>query len=360
MKMIRLLIVDDSPTIRALIRQSVSRAPDIEVVGEAVDPIDAREAIKRLNPDVITLDIEMPRMDGLSFLEKIMRLRPMPVLIISTLTRRGADVTLRALEGGALDCIEKPRPGNEDSFAELPERIRIASRANVSAHAARVAPSQHMPSQRQAVHAGRGPSLIAIGASTGGVEALLAVIGSFPANCAPTVIVQHMPPLFTASFAQRLNRTCAAEVAEATSGAVLAPGKVYIAPGGDAHLEIAGTGEKRCVLRTAERVNHHCPSVDVLFRSVVRVCGADAAGVLLTGMGKDGAEGLLDLRRAGAHTVVQDESTSVVYGMPRAAFEIGAASIQLPLHELTYQAIVAPEPAGSRSSRSKLASGRLG
>ena len=360
MKMIRLLIVDDSPTIRALIRQAVARAPDIEVVGEAVDPIDAREAIKRLNPDVITLDIEMPRMDGLSFLEKIMRLRPMPVLIISTLTRRGADVTIRALEGGALDCIEKPCPGNEDSFCELPERIRIASRANVSTQAARISTPPHVPQQRSAAHAARGPSLIAIGASTGGVEALLSVIGGFPANCAPTVIVQHMPPLFTTSFAQRLNRMCAPEVVEATNGALLAPGKVYLAPGGDAHLEVAGTREKRCVLKTGERVNHHCPSVDVLFRSVVRVCGPDAVGVLLTGMGKDGAEGLLEMRQAGAHTVVQDESTSVVYGMPRAAFEIGAANIQLPLHKLTYQAISTPEPAGNRPSRAKAASGKLG
>lgn len=341
MKRIRLLVVDDSATIRALIRSAVSAAADIEVVGEAADPFEARESIKRLNPDVLTLDIEMPKMDGLSFLDKIMRLRPMPVIIVSTLTRRGAEATIRALEGGAVDCIEKPRPGNEDSFLELPSRIRAAARANVGAHASRqVAPAPLPPQSRPAAAALRPCALIAIGASTGGVEALISVIGGFPSDCAPTVIVQHMPPLFTSTFAQRLDRLSAATVIEATHGAPLKTGTIYLAPGGDQHLEIDATTGSRCLLRKAERVNHHCPSVDVLFNSVSQAPGGQRVGLLLTGMGRDGAQGLLAMRKAGARTFAQDEATSVVYGMPRAAVELGAAQRQLPLHAITYKDLV--------------------
>lgn len=358
MSPIRLLIVDDSATVRALIRQSLLSCDDIEVVGEAADPFEAREAIKRLNPDVITLDIEMPRMDGLSFLDKIMRLRPMPVIIVSTLAGRGADATIRALEGGAVDCIEKPRPGNENSFLEMPARIRMAARANVGFAALRTNAGRHdaieaapdggrrAAAQRVASPAAR--SIIAIGASTGGVEALTAVLGSFPADCAPTVVVQHMPPGFTASFAQRLDRLCAPDVREAVHGAPLQPGRIYIAPGGDSHLEVSGTREPRCILRTAERVNFHCPSVDVLFHSVAVAYGAGASGLILTGMGRDGAQGLLRMREAGAWTIAQDEATSVVFGMPRAAAEIGAAQRQLALGAINYAALLGPQQTPAR------------
>lgn len=360
MKPIRVLVVDDSPTIRSLIRQTLARESDMVIVAEAEHPLDARQAIKDHNPDVLTLDIEMPHMSGLEFLEKIMRLRPMPVIIVSTLTRRGASETLRALELGAVDCIEKPRPGNEESFNELAARIRIAARADAAIRRARHAaaapvatpsPGQASPFAMPAAHAAATQAsagsiaardgVIAIGASTGGVEALLAVLGAFPADCPPTVIVQHMPPVFTTTFAARLDRACAPRVVEATHGARLLPGTVHLAPGGSAHLEISGSRERHCVLRNGERVNHHCPSVDVLFNSVAQVCGAKAVGILLTGMGRDGADGLLRMRQAGARTIGQDEATSVVYGMPRAAHEIGAVERQLPLERIAREALSA-------------------
>jgi two-component system chemotaxis response regulator CheB len=353
MKDVKVLIVDDSATIRAMIAQVLSADSGIEVVGEARDPLEAREEIKRLNPDVITLDIEMPHMDGLSFLEKIMRLRPTPVIIVSSLSKRGAAVTLQALEMGAIDCIEKPRPGNEDSFLELPARVRAAARARVATPrlafrnpASSAAPAMAAPPARAQSPAD--DCVVAIGASTGGVEALISVISGFPADCAPTVIVQHMPPLFTTSFAQRLDRLSPARVFEARDGAPLQRGTVYLAPGGDAHLEITGPRNRLCVLRKGERVNQHCPSVDVLFRSVARTCGASAVGLLLTGMGRDGAEGLLEMRQAGARTVVQDEATCVVYGMPKAAVDIGAAKQVLPLHGMSYAAIRGFDAGGLR------------
>ena len=332
MKKVRVLIVDDSSTMRGLIATALTKDPEIEVVGQAEDPIQARQAIKVLNPDVVTLDVEMPNMNVLEFLEKIMRLRPMPVIMVSTLTGRGADETIQALEIGAIDCIEKPRPGNEHSFEELPFKVKIAMSARVRAlkgdAQSREAARAHATTQDY-VSDGR---LVAIGASTGGVEALSELLSSFPENCPPTVITQHMPPAFTRSFAARLDRLCAPKVQEATDGAKLAPGYVYLAPGGSEHLEV--TADRRCRLRPGDRVNGHCPSVEVMFESVARSCKANAVGVILTGMGKDGAVGLLSMRKAGARTFGQSEASCIVYGMPKAAFDLGAVEKQLPLDKL--------------------------
>ncbi len=285
MKKVKVLVVDDSSTMRGLIATALTKDPDIEVVGQAADPIQARQAIKALNPDVVTLDVEMPNMNGLDFLEKIMRLRPMPVIMVSTLTSRGADETIQALEIGAVDCIEKPRPGNEHSFEELPYKVKIAASARVRP-LVKARASTHGSASIRPFHETYAPDgrVVAIGASTGGVEALITLLSEFPENCPPTVITQHMPPTFTRSFADRLDRQCAPKVQEATDRAKLLPGNVFLAPGGSQHLEI--TPDLRCRLKTADRVNGHCPSVDVLFDSVARTCKGDAIGVILTGMGK--------------------------------------------------------------------------
>jgi two-component system chemotaxis response regulator CheB len=338
--MVRVLIVDDSATMRSLISTILSRDPEIEVVGEAGDPLEAREAIKRLNPDVLTLDVEMPNMNGIDFLEKIMRLRPMPVVMVSTLTVRGAEATMEALELGAIDCVAKPSTGGLEGFQDLPFKVKAAAKAKVrplrqaEPGAPKPAPLEHTP----------GDGIIAIGSSTGGVEALITVLSRFPANCPPTVITQHMPATFTKSFSERLDRLCAPKVAEASDGAVLENGRIYIAPGGDTHLEISASGGLRCRLTAGPAVNGHRPSVDVLFHSVAKVAGAKAIGAILTGMGRDGAEGLLAMRKAGARTVGQDESSSVVYGMPKAAFEIGAVERQAPLERIAAELLKAPSP----------------
>lgn len=330
MRRVSVLVVDDSATMRSLISAVLRCDPEIDVVGQAGDPLEAREAIRRLNPDVITLDVEMPNMNGLAFLDKIMRLRPMPVVMVSTLTHAGAEVSLAALELGAVDCVGKPTAGLpvEQAFADLAERVKTAGRARVrpvaDRAATRSAAGEFRPDGR----------IVAIGSSTGGVEALLTVLSAFPANCPPTVIVQHMPGAFTGSFAERLNRSCAATVGEAHDGALLEPGHVWLAPGGDRHLEVAGAGRPRCRLVEEPPVNGHRPSVDVLFESVVKLAGKAALGVILTGMGRDGAQGLLSMRRAGAVTIGQNEASSVVYGMPRVAHEIGAVETQLPLERI--------------------------
>lgn len=326
--LVRVLIVDDSATMRALIRAALGRRPDLTVVGEAADPLEARQAIRAHNPDVITLDVEMPNMNGLEFLERLMRLRPMPVVMVSTLTHRGAEATLAALELGAVDCVGKPTGPQDDSFERLADTVAAAAMARPMRREVR---SAEAPAQASMP----GDRIVAIGASTGGVEALLTVLSSFPANCPPTVITQHMPPNFTASFAARLDRTCAPTVAEATDGGELRPGHVYIAPGGLRHLEVRRLGERlTCRLSDGDPVTGHRPSVDVLFRSVAAAVGARAVGALLTGMGRDGAQGLLEMRQAGAATIGQDETTCVVFGMPRAAAEIGAVERQLPLHRI--------------------------
>jgi two-component system, chemotaxis family, protein-glutamate methylesterase/glutaminase len=301
------------------------------VIGTAGDPLQAREAIKALNPDVVTLDIEMPNMNGLEFLEKIMRLRPMPVIMISTLTQQGADASVRALEIGAFDCVGKPSAGVSaaEAFAELPAKVKAAKRSRP-----RQAAQRPNGGEQNAARFDPSNRIVAIGSSTGGVEALLTIISRFPANCPPTVITQHMPATFTGSFAQRLDRFSAAKVAEAKEGAPLLQGHVYLAPGGATHLEVAGSAALRCRLREGGLVNGHRPSVDRLFESVSASVGENAVGVILTGMGRDGAQGLLTMRGAGAHTIGQDETSSVVYGMPRVAHEIGAVERQLPLSRI--------------------------
>ncbi len=326
--MIRVLVVDDSATMRRLISAALGADPELEVVGEAGDPLEAREAIKALNPDVITLDVEMPNMNGLDFLERLMRLRPMPVVMVSTLTARGTEATLTALEFGAVDCVEKPGGFDSSGFKRLAEKVKIAARAKVRQ---RVVAPPTAPCTESFV---AGDKLVAIGSSTGGVEALLAVVGKLAANCAPTVIAQHMPATFTKSFAERLNRASAATVTEARDGDPLLPGRVYVAPGGDFHLEIEGATALRCKVAHGAPVSGHCPSVDVLFSSVARTAKARGVGVILTGMGRDGAQGLMAMRQAGARTLGQDESSCVVYGMPRAAYELGAVERQLPLEKL--------------------------
>ena len=329
MSRIKVLIVDDSATMRSLIGAVLRRDAEIEVVGTAGDPLEARTKIKELEPDVLTLDIEMPNMNGLEFLEKIMRLRPMPVIMISTLTQKGADATLEALEIGAFDCIGKPGPDNDvvTAFGELIDKVKAAARARVrplGQSTSQVAPgARFVPNGR----------MVAIGSSTGGVEALLTILSRYPANCPPTVITQHMPAAFTKSFAERLNRACAAEVSEAWDGAPLQTGKVYLAPGGATHLEVNGQSP-RCALREGDLVNGHRPSVDKLFFSMAHAVGGKSVGVILTGMGRDGALGLKAMRDSGARTLGQDERSCVVYGMPKAAADIGAVERQTSLERM--------------------------
>ena len=330
MKPVRVLVVDDSATMRSLISAALVLDPGIEVIGQAGDPLEARAAIKELNPDVMTLDVEMPKMDGLEFLDKVMRLRPFPVVMVSTLTARGASATIRAMELGAIDCIGKPSIEQPDSFVDLPLRVRAAAGARMQRRAV------ERPAASREAFAPYHPNgkIVAIGASTGGVEALISVIADYPANCPPTVIALHMPSPFTRSFARRLDGLTAAHVAEAEDGAPLEVGRVYLAPGSVAHLEVTGGAHRRCRLQTAMPVNGHRPSVDVLFASAARANGANAVGVILTGMGRDGAAGLLAMRQAGAHTIGQNEASSVVYGMPKVAFESGAVERQMPLQDI--------------------------
>jgi two-component system chemotaxis response regulator CheB len=340
---IRALIVDDSATMRGLIAAALRRDPGIEVVGQAACAAEARQAIKALNPDVVTLDIEMPAMNGLEFLEKIMRLRPMPVVMVSTLTSRGADATLQALELGAFDCVAKPSVAGLHAFDALAATVRAAARAQVRpwVHPMTAYPASLARPPSGAPPPGFRPNgrVLAIGASTGGVEALLAILTQLPANCPPTVITQHMPEAFTRSFAARLNRACAAEVGEATDGAPLLPGRIYLASGGPAHLEVAGSGAWRCRLRPGDPVSGHRPSVDVLFASVAKAVGRRALGVILTGMGRDGAQGLLAMRQEGARTLGQDEASCVVYGMPKVAFEMQAVEKQVRLESIAAEII---------------------
>lgn len=328
---VRLLIVDDSATMRALIRQVVAHDPQIQVVGEACNALEARAAIKSLNPDVITLDIEMPDMSGLDFLDRIMRLRPMPVVMVSDLTRKGADATLRAMELGAVACVGKPSHGAPDTFEQLPRVIRTAARFWHPGLRSVAADRPKSPAAATAAPRPTEVRVVALAASTGGVEALIRVLSELPPDSPPVVVVQHMPQLFTSSFAQRLDRVSPLGVVEATDGLALRRGSAVVAPGGEAHLEIVGQGALRCRLVPDAPTTGHRPSADRLFQSVASVAGAQAIGAILTGMGTDGARGLLAMRRAGAHTIGQDEATSVVFGMPKAANRMGAVAEQLPL-----------------------------
>ncbi|OUR76733.1 chemotaxis response regulator protein-glutamate methylesterase [Alphaproteobacteria bacterium 46_93_T64] len=331
-KKITVLIVDDSALIRQMLTSMLSSDPGIEVVGAAPDPVTARNMIKQLNPDVLTLDIEMPKMDGITFLEKIITLRPMPVVMISSLTQEGASVALQALEIGAVDYIAKPtndlQAGLEGKTAEIISKVKIASRAKVSAR------SRERPVKQNNISYSSYKTteqVILIGASTGGVEALREIITALPPNSPAALVTQHMPGTFTSSFADRLNGISKVTVMEASANQRVLPGHVYIAPGGR-HLELARSGANYiCHLRDGETVSGHKPSVNVLFESAAKVAGENAIGVILTGMGRDGAEGLLSMRQAGARTIGQDENSSVVYGMPKAAFELGAVKSQYPL-----------------------------
>ncbi|WP_449445887.1 protein-glutamate methylesterase/protein-glutamine glutaminase [Thermomonas brevis] len=342
---IRVLIVDDSALVRQVLTELLSADPGIEVVGTAPDPLIAREKIKQLEPDVLTLDVEMPRMDGLTFLQNLMRLRPMPVVMVSSLTEAGAQVTLDALALGAIDFVTKPKldvqRGLTSYGADLREKIKFAARARV----ARLQPAG-APVQIGAIKYRTTDRLIAIGASTGGTEAIRAILEQMPADAPATVITQHIPAAFSRPFAERLDRHSKMTVVQAEDNMQLLAGHAYVAPGG-LHLRVQRSGARwHCRLGEDDPIRRHRPSVDALFESVAAAAGANASAALLTGMGDDGARGLLALRKAGAATMVQDEASSVVWGMPGAAYTLGAAQQVLPLQEIA-GALLASTAVGS-------------
>ena len=358
---VRVMIVDDSAVMRELLRRVLTRDPDVEVVGTASDPIIAEQRIPIDKPDVLTLDVEMPRMDGITFLERLMKTHPLPVVMLSSLTQKGAEISLRALELGAVDVLAKPKVDVEQGLraisTEIVDRVKAAATARprwkpaASAGAKSGEPATTPPSGTFAVSAklrtlaptrpaaGAGMAnanvFIAIGASTGGTEAIYEVLKGFPEDAPGTVMVQHMPPGFTKAFAQRLDRTCNVRVKEAEDGDAIQTGHVLLAPG-DRHMSVERSGGHWVVrLSDGPPVGYHKPAVDVLFESCARGMGASAVAVLLTGMGMDGAGGMLAMRRAGSHTVAQDEATSVVYGMPREAAARGAAESVEPLSQIS-------------------------
>lgn len=332
----KVLIVDDSALMRQLLTQILGSDPELEVVGTAGDPFVARDKIKALNPDVLTLDIEMPRMDGLTFLEKLMRGHPMPVIMISSLTSKGADTTLRALGLGAIDYVSKPKVdvsnGTIEQAEEILAKVKAAARAKMrraSASAQPVVPLPERSYQFSATH-----KIVAVGASTGGTEALKDLLSPLPADFPGIVIVQHMPEAFTHQFAERLDSLCRIRVKEAQDGDHILPGHALLAPGGH-HMTVVRRGTEYTVhVYRGERVNRHIPSVDVLFSSCARNMGKNALGVLLTGMGADGARGMLEMKQAAAFNIAQDESTSVVFGMPREAILLNAVDQVLPLEQI--------------------------
>lgn len=336
---IRVLIVDDSPTMRAILRRQLAKEPDIEVVGTANDALEGRQLIKELNPDVVTLDIEMPGMNGLTFLEKIMTLRPMPVIIVSGHTSKGCDISARALAIGAIDCYSKPASATAmiDDGGALAALVREAAQAKVGAFKAK--PANIAASVAKPYHARKGIELIAIGSSTGGVEALHEVLSHFPADCPPTVVVQHVGTSFLPGIARSLNESSAANVCLAESHQALLPGNVYLAPGGERHLGVIRTSSLTAKIINKDRVEGHRPSVDVLFHSVAKIANPNVVGVILTGIGRDGASGLLAMRQAGAHTIAQDEASCVVFGMPRSAIALGAAVEIQPLKKVARAAL---------------------
>lgn len=340
MKKIRVVVVDDSALVRGLLSEIINRQKDMECVGTANDPLIAREMIRDLDPDVITLDIEMPKMDGLDFLARLMRLRPMPVVMISTLTERGAEVTMRALELGAVDFVSKPRIGLTDGINDLSgqivEKIRIAAAAHIRRSVPQSISKPIVKKEAAVPAAGRisTEKLVCIGASTGGTEAIKEILTALPADAPGILITQHMPPGFTTSFAARLNSLCKITVQEAVNGSRVLPGHAYIAPGGK-HLRVDRSGANYiCVVEDGELVNRHKPSVEVLFRSVARVVGKNAFGIMLTGMGNDGAKAMKEMKDAGSYNYVQDEASCIVFGMPREAIHCGAANEVLPLTEI--------------------------
>lgn len=321
MNKIKVLCVDDSALMRKLMTEIINSQPDMEVLATAPDPLVARDLIKKHSPDVLTLDVEMPRMDGLDFLERLMRLRPMPVIMISSLTDKGSEITLRALELGAVDFITKPqmqlRRGMMEYNTLIAEKIRAACKARVR----RLASGHHETRKLQSPLLSS-EKIIAIGASTGGTEAIRSILMTLPSNTPAMLIAQHMPPGFTRSFAERLDKLCSINVKEAENGERVLPGCAYIAPG-DFHMELARSGANYQIrLNQAAPVNRHRPSVDALFFSVAKSAGKNATGVILTGMGNDGAAGLLAMRQAGSKTLAQNEESCVVFGMPREAIAL--------------------------------------
>ena len=333
-KRTRVLVIDDSALVRRIFTEELARDPEIEVVGTAPDPIIGRDKIVQLKPDVLLLDLEMPRMDGLTFLEKIMIYHPMPVIVVSSLARESSEVGLRALELGAAEVLAKPGSSYsvKDMSEQLIEKIKAVFQMRRPPHplAAFSAPSPGGVLER----GGSSGKILALGASTGGTEALRAVLSRLPADTPPTLIVQHMPQFFTKSFAERLNSLCAMEVKEAEDGEPLRPGKALLAPG-NFHMVLKRSGTQYHVeVKDGPLVFHQRPAVEVLFRSVARFAGPRAVGVLLTGMGKDGAQGLLEMREAGARTIAQDEQSCVVFGMPKEAIALGAAEVVLPLDRI--------------------------
>ena len=348
-KKISVVVVDDSALVRGLLSEIIDRQPDMHCVGAAADPLLAREMIRNLNPDVITLDIEMPRMDGLDFLQRLMRLRPMPVVMVSTLTERGADATLKALELGAVDFVSKPKIGVADGLRQLgldiTDKIRTAAKARVH----RLASPTPSPASETTAVTGAAPAkpaavtplgrlstekIIFIGASTGGTEATREVLVKLPPDSPAVMITQHMPPGFTKSYAARLDSLCRIRVAEAVDGERVLPGHAYIAPGGF-HLSVERSGANYVArVQDGDPVNRHKPSVEVLFESAARVVGRNALGLMLTGMGADGAKAMRSMRDAGSFNLAQDEASCVVFGMPREAIAHGATHEVLPLAQL--------------------------
>ena len=360
MAQIKVVVVDDSALVRSLLTEIINRQPDMRCIGAASDPLVAREMIRELNPDVITLDVEMPRMDGLEFLSRLMRLRPMPVVMVSTLTEQGAEITLRALEMGAVDFVAKPRIGVSSGLNELAgdivDKIRVAAAAQVKRLPG--APAAGSPAAASGPAAApRAPlprvsteKIICIGSSTGGTEAIREVLVPMPADAPAIVITQHMPPGFTTSFANRLNSLCRIRVAEARDGERILPGHAYIAPGGR-QFRIDRSGSNYvAVVEDTEPVNRHRPSVEVLFKSAARVLGPNALGIMLTGMGADGAQAMREMKDAGSYNYVQDEASCVVFGMPRMAIQHGAAHEVLPLNQIASAVLarLANAPAGVR------------
>ncbi|HEY0665062.1 MAG TPA: chemotaxis response regulator protein-glutamate methylesterase [Gallionella sp.] len=355
---LKVLVIDDSALIRSVMKEIINRERDMECVGVAPDPLVAREMIKALNPDVLTLDVEMPKMDGLDFLERLMRLRPMPVLMVSTLTERGSDITFRALELGAVDFVSKPKldiaRGMEEYAIEITDKIRATAQARV-----RKPLDERMPVPGKYSADAILPSvnarfastekLIVIGASTGGTEAIKEILTKLPADAPGVLVTQHMPEHFTKSFADRLDSLCKISVKEAEDNERILPGHAYIAPG-HSHLLIKRSGANYMTrLDQGELVNRHRPSVDVLFRSAANVAGANALGVILTGMGKDGVLGMLEMKRAGSYTIAQDEATCVVFGMPKEAIAAGGVSEVLPLQSIARRSL---EHIGANSAKS--------
>jgi len=343
----RVVVVDDSALVRSLLAEIINRQPDMECVGAAADPFVAREMIRNLNPDVITLDVEMPKMDGIDFLGKLMRLRPMPVVMVSTLTERGAEVTLRALELGAVDFVAKPKIGVADGLRRLAEDITEKVRVASKAHLRRLPATPGVPTATSPTPLDGLPrpapsaigrlsteKIVFIGASTGGTEATKEVLTSLPPDSPAVVITQHMPAGFTKSYAARLDGLCRIRVAEARDGERILPGHAYIAPGAH-HLSVERSGANYIArVQVGEPVNRHMPSVEVLFKSAARVVGPNALGIMLTGMGADGARAMREMRDAGSYNLCQDEASCVVFGMPREAIAAGAAHEVLPLTQI--------------------------